>query len=75
MKKAIIYFEGKEVTDFLCDEVSTLDGSHYFNLRCLEVSVFPVSCGYVLTDYDSQPIITEEQKENIKEIIKKEFTI
>jgi len=50
MKRAIIYFGGKEVTVFLCDEVSTLDGYHYFNLKCEEVSVFPISYGYTLND-------------------------
>ena len=33
MKKAIIYLEGKEVTEVLCDNVVDYNGDFYFKIK------------------------------------------
>ena len=48
MKKAIIYFEGKEVTDVLCDNVVDYNGYYYFKIKDDVVAVFTINYSYVV---------------------------
>ena len=70
MKKAIIYFEGKEVTEVLFDSTISLKECICFFIKGDEVACFPINYGYVILDE-----ITEEQKEEMRNCIKKYFTI
>lgn len=73
MKKAIIYFEGKVVTDVLCDNVVDYNGYYYFKIKDDVLACFPINYGYeVLEDVFR---VSVETKEHIREVIKKEFTI
>ena len=70
MKKAIIYFKGKEVTEVLFDTFFEYGGMHYFLIKEDTVAKFPINYGYVVLKE-----ITEEEKEETRNYIKKEFTI
>ena len=70
MKKAIIYFEGKEVTEVLFDNVVDYNGYYYFKIKDDVVAVFTINYSYVISSK-----ITEEQKEEMRNCIKKYFTI
>ena len=50
MKKAIIYFEGKEVTEVLFDNVVDYNGYYYFKIKYDVVACFPINYGYVILE-------------------------
>ena len=70
MKKAIIYFKGKEVTEVLFDSTISLKECICFFIKGDEVACFPINYGYVVLKE-----ITEEEKEETRNYIKREFTI
>ncbi|MGL4342420.1 MAG: hypothetical protein ACRCSZ_08435 [Lactococcus lactis] len=70
MKKAVIYFKGNVVTEVLFDSFFEYGKMRYFLIKEDEVACFPINYGYVVLKE-----ITEEEKEEIKQYIKKQFTI
>lgn len=58
MKKAIIYFEGKEVTEVLFNTFFEYGGMHYFLIKEDTVAKFPSNYGYVVSDIVLNPKYT-----------------
>lgn len=48
MKKAIIYFDGKKVTEVLFDSTISLKECICFFIKGDEVACFPINYGYVV---------------------------
>lgn len=58
MKKAIIYFEGKEVTEVLFDSTISLKECICFFIKGDEVACFPINYAYVVSDIVLNPKYT-----------------
>lgn len=71
MKRAIIYFEGKEVSRFVFDTICDFNGVSCFFLKEEEVANFPKTYGYVITSSDIPNfVLFKEHKKNAKVKIK-----
>lgn len=57
MKKAIIYFEGKEVYKVEFDDVCDFGNSIYFSKEDENVACFPNSYGYVIINVENETIL------------------
>lgn len=55
MKKAIIYFDGKVVTEVLFDSIFQLKECICFFIKGKEVACFPINYAYVVSDIVLNP--------------------
>ena len=58
MKKAIIYFEGKEVTEVLFDSFFEYESMHYFLIKKVTMAKFPSNYGFIVSDIILSPKYT-----------------